>query len=276
MVRLALAGDAVSAAALPGMVSRVSAGRRPILGSALLLLALITGAVFGRDLVVRRRAAGALSELGLGSRPEVLESVALCEQGDLAAAFAAEAVLAELSAGTPSSGAPGRYEARGKRALASARDLAADAAGERPGSALHRLLLARAGYAIWDLEARPAAASTRRWMETFRLAGNAAPGLDLIWASAADTCLAAWPRLSAAEREEALFLLRRAFLSSDSVRRSFHGAWRVLGTRAIELLPDSPGPVREGAAALRSMGETGAALALEQRGGGRLKGAGNE
>lgn len=260
---------------LPGMVPRVSARRRPLVAAALLGLAVLAAASFGRDVVLRRRAASLLSNLGLGARPEVVGSLAACDMGDFAAAFAADAALAELAPGATPSGASGRYEARGKSGLASARDLAMVAAGERPGWSPHRLLLARAGYAVWDLEPRPDAGATGGWMAAFQAAGLGAPGLDLVWASAADACIAAWPRLSPREREDAIPMLRSAFLSAGYVRQAFPGAWRALGPRAAELLPDSAGSLKAGAAALRAMGEAGVAGALEQRGAKLQAGAGD-
>ncbi len=161
MVLLPFGGGGLMAVGSPGLTPRVSARRHPLLGAGFLVLAVIAGAVFGRGLVVRRGAGRLLSELGLASRPEVGESLSLCDGADEAAAFASETALAELGPDAVSSGASERYEARGKRGLDSARDLAMIAAGERPGWAPYRLLLARAGYAVWDLQARPDAASTQ-------------------------------------------------------------------------------------------------------------------
>ncbi len=267
----------MSASALPGMVPRVNANarRQTLLATACLGLAVLAGASFGRDLVLRRRAASLLSEVGLATRPAIVESLALCERGDLAAAFATEAALAELAPGGNSSGASARYETRGRATLTAARDLAEIAVAERPGWAPHRLLLGRAGYALWDLEARPEAAAAQAWLEAFRTAGQGAPGLDLIWATAADASIAGWPRLSPGEREKAIPVFRRAFLSAGYVRQAFPGAWRVLGERAVELLPDSVDPLREGAAALRAMEQAHAAQGLEQRRG-RLEASGGE
>ena len=281
MVRRTFPGDTleavVSSSALPGMVPRVSvrARRRTLLGSACLGLAVMAGVSFGRDLVLRRRAAGLLSEAGLATRAAIVESLALCERGDLAAAFATESALAELVPGGISSGGSARYEARGRAALSAARDLAEIAVAERPGWAPHRLLLGRAGYALWDLEARPEAPAAKPWLEAFRTAGQGAPGLDLIWATAADASIAGWPRLSPREREEAIPVFRRAFLSAGYVRQAFPGAWRVLGARASELLPDSVDPLKEAAAALRAMEQANAAQGLEQRRG-RLEVSGGE
>ena len=256
----------MSSSSLPGQVPRVSARRRPLVGAVLLALSAAAGALFGRDLLLRRRAGVLLSNLGLATRPEIVDSLAACETGDLAAAFAADATLAELAPGEASNAAGLRYEARGKTSLASARDLAMMAVEDRPGSAPDRLLLARAGYAAWDLEARPNVEAARSWIGGFQLAGLGAPGLDLAWASAADACLAAWPRLSAGEREDALPILRAAFVSPGYVRQAFPEAWRVMGPRSAELLPESAGPLMAGAAALRAIGEAGVAGSLEQRG----------
>ena len=182
MVCGARSGDTLeavmSSSALPGMSPRVSARRQTVLGIACLGLAVIAGSSFGRDLVLRRRAASLLVELGAATRPAIVESLVSCERGDLAAAFAAEAVLAELASGGTSSAASNRYESRGRAELTSARDLAEIAVAQRPGWAPHRLLLGRAGYALWDLDARPDAAATRAWLEGFRSAGAGAPGLD--------------------------------------------------------------------------------------------------
>jgi hypothetical protein len=257
------------------MVPRLASRRRVLLGTACLSLAVVSGAVFGRDLLLRRSGVRVLAELGLAGRPEVVESLALCEAGDLAAAFSAETALAELAFGSASRGAAERYEARGKSGLASARDLAVRAVEERPGSASHRLLLARAGFAVWDLEARPEPGSAGRWIEAFRAAGMSAPGLDMTWALAADACVAAWPRLSPREREDAAPILRGAFRSGAYVRRAFPGAWRAIGARAAEFLPDSGASLKEGATALRAMGEPGAADALERRNGKVRSGAGD-
>jgi hypothetical protein len=247
------------------MAPRVSTRRPILLGTVCVVLAVVAGFSFGSDLVLRRRAASLLFDLGLGAQPAIVESFALCERGDLAAAFATESALVELAPGATSGGVSARYETRGRAALTAARDLAAAAVAERPGSALHRFALGRAGYALWDLEARPQPAETRAWLEAFRMAGTGAPGLDLIWATASDACIAAWPRLSEADREEAVPTVQRAFLSAGYVRQAFPGAWRVLGARAAELLPDSADCLKEGAAALRAMGQPDAAERLEAR-----------
>jgi len=255
----------VSSQALPGMAPLVGPRRHTVLGTACFGLAVLAGVSFGRDLVLRRTAADLLSASGLAAVPANVESLALCERADLAAAFVAESVLAERAPAGGSSDASARFGARAGKLLGSARDLAAAAVSERPGWAPHQLLLGRAGYAVWDLSARPEAAATRAWFQAFQTAGSQAPGLDLTWVTAADAVVAGWPRLSANEREEAIPVLRRALLSAGYVRQAFPGVWRVLGPRAVELLPEAADNLREGIAAFRAMGQPVAAQALEAR-----------
>ena len=131
----------MSAPMSSGAPLRTTARRQRFLAFGCLCLAVIASATFGRDLVLRRGAAALLAKAGIAARPGVQDSFAVCERGDLAAAFATEAVLEELAPGAPAADASARYEARGRASLAAARELAALAVAERPGSALHRLAL---------------------------------------------------------------------------------------------------------------------------------------
>ncbi|HEY1435063.1 MAG TPA: hypothetical protein VGG65_06785, partial [Thermoanaerobaculia bacterium] len=207
----------MSSAPLPGMKPLAGARRHGWLALTCFGLAAAAGVCFGRDLALRRRASALLEQAGLAAEPANLESLALSERGDAAAAFAAEAVLAELAPAGGSSGAVARYGPSAGKLLAATRDMALVAVDERPGWAPNQLLLARAEYAVWDLTSKPEPNAVRAWMGAFRGAGVLAPGLDLASFEAADAALAGWTRLSAPDREDCKPILRRAFLSAEYV-----------------------------------------------------------
>lgn len=254
-----------SASGFQPILPRPAARRRIIPGTLALGLAALSVAWFWQDLVLRREAVALLSACGLTSRSATVETVRLLEAGDLAAAFAVEAALAEVAPGGNAAAASARYGPRTRQMLTSAAKLSACAVAARPASAHHRVLLGQAGYAAWDLDPRPTAAATGAWQQAFRVAMEGAPGFDLVAVCSADAALAAWPRLSAAGHEEAIPAIRRAFLSPRYVRRVFPDAWRLMGASAGALLPEQPEQVGEAAAALRAVGETTAATDLEQR-----------
>lgn len=251
--------------ALPGVALRPTGGRdQAALGVLSLMLAAASVAAFWLDLAPRREAAALLTSCGLNGRPAITDTIRLIESGDLVSAFAVEAALAELAPGGQAS-ASTRFGSGSLAALTAARDLAASAAAARPGWAYHRLLLARAGYALWDVGAGPRAQSTPAWRQAFGLAGQAGPGLDVIWTSSAASLLEAWPRLSPREREQVPEVLRRAFLSADFVRWALPDAVMKMGPAALGLLPDTADSLGEAAAVLRATGQPEAAEAVAQR-----------
>ena len=234
-----------------------------VLGVAFILLAAGRGLLLQRELAARGTTADLLDRCGLGGKTEIVGTLALLETADLAGAFAAQACLGRLA---PSgAGAAAQFGPEARRALDSVQATAAEGVEARPGSAWARLLLGQAGYALWDLESRPAPDAARRWLRTLTLAESAAPGFDLVSASAADAVLGAWPRLSEGDRAAARELLRRAWQSPAYVRSTFAGAWTTLGPDAAGWLPDSPSSLAEAAAALRSIGQPEAAEALDAR-----------
>lgn len=236
---------------------------RVVSGILFFLLAVGRGIFLERELLGRRAAADLLGRCGLEERAEIVGTLPILETADLASAFAAQACLARLA--PLGAGAAAQFGPEAVSALGSVQARAAAGVQARPGSSLTRLLLGEAGHALWDLESRPAPDAARKWLRTFALAQAAAPGFDLVSTGAADAVLGAWPRLSEGDRVAARELLRRAWLSPAYVRNSLGAAWTVVGPDAAAWLPDAPGSLAEAAGALRSIGQSAAADALDRR-----------
>ena len=246
------------------VLTRPGARRHPVPAILAVLLAGASALLCGLDQSGRAEAERLLASLGLAN-PAAVETVAVLDAADLAQAFAVETVLADLAPGGDATGVSVRRGKDTRGALKAAEALAAAAVRERPGSAHHRMLLAESAYALWDLDPRPGTEATNAWRSAFRASGEGAPGFELVATSGADSILAAWPRLSPADREQSLSDLRRALESPEGVRRVLPEAWRRLGSQSLELLPDDPEALAQGATWLRTIGQPAAAAALDRR-----------
>jgi hypothetical protein len=250
--------------ALP-LLSQSAAHRRVLLASAALVLAVLNVGLFWSDLEVRRQAASLLSASGMASRESVRATLMVLESGDLAAAFAVETALSEMPPEDGGASAATRYGDVARPLLMKAIAVSAASLAARPGSPVDRMLLARAAYEAWELEASPSPARADAWQAAFQEAAAAAPGFDLVVVSAATANLAAWPRLSEKQRAGAVVVIRRALDSRDFVHRAFPRVWRLLGPSAAEMLPDRSEELADAAGGLRAMGELEAAQRLEDR-----------
>jgi hypothetical protein len=246
------------------VLARPAARRHPIPAILALLLAGAAAFLFWRDQTGREEARTLLVAAGLAV-PTAVETVALLDAADLAQAFAVETALADLAPGGDATGASVRLGRDTRGLLRTVEAVAAGAARERPGSAHHRMLLAEAAYAVWDLDPKPEAAATTAWGSAFQAAEQGAPGFELVAAASVNATLAAWPRLTPAERDEAVTAMRRAFGSREFARRAFPDAWRVLGARSLEVLPDEPEMLAQASAWLRAMGESKPADQIDRR-----------
>jgi hypothetical protein len=248
----------------PLTLARPVAHRRPVPAVLALLLAGAASFLYWRDQTGRAEAQNLLVAASLAA-PSAVETVAVLDAADLAQAFAVETALANLAPGGDATGASVRLGRDTRGLLKAVESLAAGAVGERPGSAYHRMLLAEGAYAVWDLNPKPEAAVTSAWGSAFQSAEQAAPGFELVAAASVNATLAAWPRLSPAEKDEAVAALRRSFASPEYARRAFPDAWRVLGARSLEVLPDEPETLAAASAWLRAMGESLPADRIDRR-----------
>ena len=104
------------------------------------------------------------------------------------------------------------------------------------------------------------------WATPLKLAAAAAPGLDDVWSALGGVYLENWPRLSAAQRSEALPVFRRALQDSRFVSARFLTLSDALGRQeAMGLLPESPELLDAAADALSARGDLAAAASLLPR-----------
>lgn len=217
------------------------------------LLAFLCAALVAADIVEaarlvqgRRRAASVAVETGLAVRePAALETAALMRDD-----FGVAELVAEWLLGDRVRRAPGSDQADSGKA----RELLLAALEERPGSAHARFLL---GAASPDAE-------IRLWEEPLRAAWTAAPGLDAAPEQLTDRYLAAWPRLSAEQKERAASVTARAFLDPTFVAARFRQAAAVMGPGpVVQILPSDPGVLRT--ALEVSSGDAGMTQSLKTR-----------
>ncbi len=185
--------------------------------------------------------------------------------GDLALSFAVSTALSELAPEGDAAGAAAQLGRDTRPMLGETVRLAASYVSIRPASAYGRLLLGQAGQALWDLAGGQSTQSAEAWRRAFEGARSAAPGFDMVATTEAATYLAAWPRLTAADREQAMNVIAEGLRTREGARRLFPDAWRKLGTASLRLLPNAPDVLAESAEWLRAVGQTGAASALESR-----------
>jgi hypothetical protein len=246
------------------VLTRSGAHRHPVLAVLAFLFAGASGLVYRLDQSGRTEAERLLASAGLTNAASV-ETIAVLEAADVARAFAVEVTLAELAPGGDATAVSVRRGVDTRGTLKAAEKLAVAAVGGRPGSAHHRMLLAESAYALWDLDPKPGADSTKAWRGAFQAAGEGAPGFELIATAGANTILAAWPRLSPTDREASLPELRHCFESRGCARRVLPAAWQRLGAQSLDLLPDDPETLAQAATWLRAMGQQGAAGAIDRR-----------
>jgi hypothetical protein len=229
------------------------------------VLAAAAIANFRREAIERASAEAFVQRFALDlRRPEEVGAMRYEPGADLAAGIAVDASLADM---TDSSGPPRPAGAADLgQETAAGRDLMLDAMVKRPGWAYHRFLLGRLAYRSADGTQNPSSAEWNAWATPFRLAAEAAPGLDAPWIALANAYVQNWEKLSASQREDALPVIRRALQDPNFLAEHFLTFSEKVGSsQASSLLPDNAELLAAGAAALSAHGDLVAVKSLIDR-----------
>ena len=207
-------------------------------------------------------------------RPGHVEQVALEPSADLAAGLLADAAVAD-EIRPVRWGALDEKEraawmdalARRDEMLAAAHALALSAVAANPGYAFHSW---RAGQLAYLAERRKGAealkAGSAEWLVPLRRAARLAPGFDGPWSFLGAALVETWPLLDEKTRGEGKAVLKRAFLDPEMARGLLLPVTAELGVdRALELVPNVPGPLAAAQGQMANAGEVPAAAALRAR-----------
>jgi len=204
-------------------------------------------------------------------RPLELAAMPLERTSDGATAVAVEAALEDGGGGRPPAEMSPEQQALWLQVsggiveeLGSARELVFDAVARRPARVRHRFLLAKIAYA---LDAHSGGkADPLVWIQAFRLAASAAPGLDPIQTALGTAYLQNWTRLSAADKAEVGPTWRRAFLDPGFVSKALGPAASLIGPdQALALVPDRAPSLRAASDSLKASGDLERAVGLRRR-----------
>jgi hypothetical protein len=190
---------------------------------------------------------------------------------DGATAVAVDAALEDAGGGRPPAEVSPEQQAlwlQASRAvvdeLEAARGLVLEAVARRPGRARQRFLMAQIAYAL-DVHSG-GKADPRLWIEAFRSASSAAPGLDPIQTALGTAYLENWTRLSATDKTEVGPTWRRAFLDPGFVSKALGPVARLIGPdQALALVPDRAPSLRAASDSLKTSGDLERAAGLRPR-----------
>lgn len=204
-------------------------------------------------------------------RPLEIAAVPLQRTADAAAAVVVDAALDDARGSGPPAEIDPDVRALWLQAagtigpeLEASRELALDAARRRPGRAQHRLLIAAVEEAL-DKRAG-GKGDPGLWIEPFRLAASAAPGLAPIYGALGRAYLQSWPRLNAEQRADASAVWARAFADPDFVAKALMPAGALIGTdAALHLVPEKAPSLRAAYDSLTRSGDLPRAAALQPR-----------
>lgn len=151
--------------------------------------------------------------------------------------------------------------------LEAAHGLALSAVAANPGFGIHAFRVGQLAYLSGRRKGAAALkAGYQRWAVPLERAIRLAPGFDAPWAFLGAAAVETWPLLSDEARAESLVVLRRAFLDPEVARRLFLPVSTELGRgRALDLLPEVPGPLAAARRQVEQEGDVAAAAAIQRR-----------